>query len=1044
MSSDFKEKFQDLKSENECDKFLLLKDYSIFLFHLFDILSILLKNLLSSHVDNYRDNIVIENTVSLLIILINYLVDIYSNDKINTSFSNLNFYENSNLYLLVVEYVQKLFENVLEAFREICKFNTTIKLNFEKILEKIAEKPSNLTPMVYILNFMFNVVNNEYTIETFLDFLRKVQKQPQTDVYNELETNIKQSMKIGHYSDEKNLIQFLVELGINSNNDFMITNIAGLLISVQKADMKGKTNEQLCEYLISHINNFFSKISKLNIALLEEKEIDNFIPNIENIYRTIRFILIFIKSEFKFIYIFHDISEVFLKIFIYFNDYLLKSNENENKKLKNSVLDLINLLMDNFIVICDSKEGFYKNVLEDNTYYDLVEEIPNKNHILNIIKQTKGFLENLKEIYEKNRNDKTILTKFLIICDKSAKIYIKLCKNFYGQNLFLYSDYPQILPKIGKPMLKVTEIFEFIVEVFSVNTNENTNIENQFKNEFLEILEKLIIIVTLLLYDLNYYEISNSTILNFENIFTTDSYFYDEDNEDQNRKLFTISETRLNSILYLLTNNSAGYTENIPKSLHNLIQVDNSLNSLLALNDQDKINKINNLIKNVNLIKKIIFNIKDLNIINAEVKTVKLPNPRKNNDKYDVIQKYYEYYFSQGYAYNLPIQGKDTKDSSSITYINQYNDYSRQYIYEFEKLLNWKKYRILLTKMDNLITKTSIFDLDFSLKYQPDDIMTKAKIDPSLIYECVSYKRKFSYTNYEPFEQFCNQLFNENLILNKFSNISYSATSATIHKLYIVDSYNVNNVQLFYKNQTNYKFGLEFIKNKPSVSNIFKGSGIVQTVQNIRTSKNTQLINFKFLEKKVNSKLNTFIYKPKYDKLPKQQLLMPTPNSSNYLFKFLVISIRDNNRYASMVSGRPLSEHVDKFAPRTNVVNLTNPLTDESQQIELQLEESKMKVDEEIINLQGEKTDKNENANQSMSLEVIDITKDGAINQPAKEITQLPAQATENKMINPKLNIIGMMMGGFNPPNIPGMSNMTSSMNPMTPMNTMSKFKINI
>ena len=38
---------------------------------------------------------------------------------------------------------EKLFEKALEAFKEICKFNTTIKLNFEKIMEKYIEQSSS-------------------------------------------------------------------------------------------------------------------------------------------------------------------------------------------------------------------------------------------------------------------------------------------------------------------------------------------------------------------------------------------------------------------------------------------------------------------------------------------------------------------------------------------------------------------------------------------------------------------------------------------------------------------------------------------------------------------------------------------------------------------------------------------------------------------------------------------------------------------------------------------------------------------------------------
>ena len=78
LSTDIKE-FQDNASDNEKNQ--KIKEYSTFLFYLYDTLSILLINLLSSHVDNYRDNNVIDNTVNLLVFLMNYLLDIFSFNK---------------------------------------------------------------------------------------------------------------------------------------------------------------------------------------------------------------------------------------------------------------------------------------------------------------------------------------------------------------------------------------------------------------------------------------------------------------------------------------------------------------------------------------------------------------------------------------------------------------------------------------------------------------------------------------------------------------------------------------------------------------------------------------------------------------------------------------------------------------------------------------------------------------------------------------------------------------------------------------------------
>lgn len=272
LSNDMRE-FVDVK--NEADKSLKIKEYSIFLFHLYDILSILLTNLLSSHVDNYRDNIVIESTVGLLITLINYLFDAYSLDKSTLTNTYLDTINVTPSATYSIQYVQKLFEKTLHTFKEICKFNTTIKLNFEKIFEKLSEKPSNKGALVYILNFMFSVVNNEYTIEAFIDILRKTQKMPVIDVYNDLESNLKfNTIRVGHVSDNMTFLQYIVDACVSSNNPWLEKISSQLLLSIQRSYVnktKDKIFEQICDFLLNSLNNSFNKTAKVNMSILEDK-----------------------------------------------------------------------------------------------------------------------------------------------------------------------------------------------------------------------------------------------------------------------------------------------------------------------------------------------------------------------------------------------------------------------------------------------------------------------------------------------------------------------------------------------------------------------------------------------------------------------------------------------------------------------------------------------------------------------------------------------------------------------------------------------------
>lgn len=264
------------KSSNttfETEKNTKIKEYSIFLFHLLDILDLLLANLLSSHVDNYRDNFVLDSIINLFVTLINHLQTVYTVDK-NTSNGlhvDLNYsYSLSNVY-----YLQILFTKVLFCFRQICKFNTTIKLNFNKIMEKIVENPSYKGPLIFVLNFMFQVVNNEYTIINFLELIKKQQKIPVQDIYSELESTYEhqQFVKIGHLANDLSLIEYIMEIGINSNSSWISDNCASLLIGIQKnySSKDNKVYEEICDYLNNILSNNFNRIAKVNMSILESK-----------------------------------------------------------------------------------------------------------------------------------------------------------------------------------------------------------------------------------------------------------------------------------------------------------------------------------------------------------------------------------------------------------------------------------------------------------------------------------------------------------------------------------------------------------------------------------------------------------------------------------------------------------------------------------------------------------------------------------------------------------------------------------------------------
>ena len=109
---------------------------SNFLYYLYDILTILINNLLSSHVDNYRDEEIIEHLLSNISSCFSFLISIYTLDeKI--------FKIGANLYK-IVNSVQNLFNKCLELLHEFCQFNTTIKLEFREIIDKILSVPEDI------------------------------------------------------------------------------------------------------------------------------------------------------------------------------------------------------------------------------------------------------------------------------------------------------------------------------------------------------------------------------------------------------------------------------------------------------------------------------------------------------------------------------------------------------------------------------------------------------------------------------------------------------------------------------------------------------------------------------------------------------------------------------------------------------------------------------------------------------------------------------------------------------------------------------------
>jgi hypothetical protein len=78
-------------------------------------------------------------------------------------------------------------------------------------------------------------------------------------------------------------------------------------------------------------------------------------------------------------------------------------------------------------------------------------------------------------------------------------------------------------------------------------------------------------------------------------------------------------------------------------------------------------------------------------------------------------------------------------------------------------------------------------------------------------------------------------------------------------------------MKILFRNVISIKYELEYLKSATTSGTVFRAvsSG------NLRS------------KKKINSKLNTFIYKPKYDKLPKQLFTAQVPTTSKLYILFI-------------------------------------------------------------------------------------------------------------------------------------------------------------
>ena len=800
--------------------------FSNFLYHLYDILCTLLNNLLSSHVDNYRDEDIMDHLFLNISASFNFLISFYTLDE-GIYKIGPNFYKKINA-------VQNLFNKSLELLHEICQFNTTIKLKFKDIIDRILSVPENIPCQLFLVNFILNNNNNEFTIDHFIDVFKQNPEKiallgnnpnfaglnminfEETLMMEQLD-NIKNdaiNLKVilSHCGGKiYNFIDYIIIMGISTNDDFIKQQCALIILSIfHKFTLKGNTEtfQEIVTSIINEIKTQYEYLSKVNCLYFEDKDYDIYIPKIRNLLNCLKFINIMISSDVKFLFIFQDVAIYYINIFKYVQKYIFnkfeleyKNNITKNVKeeqLSNYIFDITLITLEGFKSLFNNKKNFDERYFFSNKdRYDLVEELPNVMQIKDILKEINNFLLTMKSIsfilINNNNNNlqegkKIVCNKVLFLINKSFEILLNLSSNVYGQNL--------LFEKIS--------LVEFISELKKF---ENKNI-----NKYLSLVIISLIKLTLaLFYDLDYYDYKNKK----------------EDTEQRDK--FVISQQRLVKLIhmYISSQNNEKNDENISdKIIPHLYEYNNLLIGLLQ--NQKEEHPALGLIQEL---QKILKDYKTtIDVINLEKNSPVLPGMRQIQEKFELIHVYNYFRQIEGLGNECKLEFNNNKKVKNINYseiistlngtansninYNQKpqvssNEYNRNQINEFEKLLNWKKARIYMNEYDTL----KIRDINFNI-----DSYVFSSEEPFADFEFKFYqlKKKYLYISNDPFEQYCNSIDYSLHIINQFKNISAFVYDTLCTKNYLFDNNEkyMNEIsELFFKTNQNEAINLEELHN---------------------------------------------------------------------------------------------------------------------------------------------------------------------------------------------------------------------------------------
>ena len=884
---------------------------SNFLYHLYDILSLLLNNLLSSHVDNYRDEDIIDQLLLNISSCFNFLISFYSLDEKNFKIG-IDLYRKINA-------VQNLFNKCLEFLHELCQFNTMIKLRFKDIIDKILSVPENIPSQLFIINYILNNNDNEFTIDHFIDVFKqnpeKIISNLDNQNYNGLNNiNFEDTLMNEQIENVKNdatsikvllshcepkietFIDYLINMGITTNDDFIKQQCAFIILSIfHKFTLKGNTEifQEIVSKIINEIKLQYEYLSKVNCCLyFDDKDYDIYIPKIRNLLNCLKFINVLISSDVKFLFIFQDVAIYYLNVFKYAKNYIFNRWESINKnnniyknikeeQLSNYIYDITLISLEGFKSLFNNKKNFEDRYFFYNKVrYDLVEELPNINQIKEILKELNHFLLIIKSINLFDSEKNNLCNKILFLINKTFEIFLNLSTNVCGQNL----------------LFENLSLIDFISQIKELRI-KNINI-----NKYLSLVIISLIKLTLVLfYDLDYYDYENKK----------------EENEPKDK--FVISQQRLLKISQIyISSKQQTMDENIADAIiPQIYEYNNLLIELLQNKKEEKyLGSILGLIQALQTILKDYK--KTIDVIILEKNVPSLPVMRPIQDKFEYIHIYNYFRQIQGIENECKLEFNDGKikninyaevistlngtSNSNINYNqntqNLNNEYNRNQINEFEKLLNWKKARIYMNEYDTLKIRDINFNIDSYIFFSEE---TLANFE----YKFYQLKKKYFYISNDPFEQYCNSIDYNLHIINQFKNISAFIYATLCTKNYLFDNnekYMNEILELFFKSNQNDPIDLEELHHLEIEIKKYKNI-------NDNNSSNNKI------KKKIKSKINKFIYKQRYDK---QQ-----NNNMNQLRLTSLIKQQEMQRFSSKVSGRNLSTHVDNVNPEKKVVSVT-------------------------------------------------------------------------------------------------------------------------